>query len=706
MVHLLAAQELKKSETTISEAKDRSSTTQPMSPPKIGTQYQHTSANRVRLGSHERRSPQDATFLEPLVISSDSEDQEMYDTSQGRSLPSPSHACNNLKVRQYSSSPTTSVSVKMAKQAVRTEEKIDLRTCSGARTAFPLITSNPILEPPTKTPSLSRPRELNQSRLAKTASLSSDKVALQLAGHDLNTARPYLNSQARTDLAEGLARACSSKGGSMTLSISERESLVGAIIHVDFSIEEVEYINSKIISVFNIEPPRSTNERVCAQDLMSGRDNQIPKILMACQSCKKSTDMDIGEKLVASRTEFALRSFLQDAAAGRLLSQPAVVRIEPSPLLPLPKAKRTSAISKILLQRSIYGSSRVQGGASFSGMLTHIMEDSLSRRAEWTDCSGDVATITWAPDGGFICGATAHLDSHNMQYNKPGNLVVGSVSRNVLTSVAGHRRRRPLVQKGDNALPSMRQTQDPWIYCSVTSIAYSHELNKCFTGGFDCTVKIWNLANNGSSMDLKGTWEHDGHVNFVITSLNHSLVATASDVGQNAIRVYELNKDDISNSSYVTYSGEKAQELAMARRQDSEVKWAYHPATMAWGKSPTVAHLLLVGYSPRSYDCEEADIPDEKANTGELCLWNIENGQRVSITTARTQNVFEVVWHPTLPIFVAATSPLGEFEDDTRTQLRLFCQSSTGSFTHMKTLDCVALDINEITIMYVLDLLL
>lgn len=708
MVYLFATRELDDRESMISGTRGDSSRTPLISLRALSNPRAFSSERRGSPDLQQSEYAQDA-HPELLVILSDSENQDMDECFRQYS-PSLIPGDVHQGAHQYTSSPTTAVSLEMPKQVTDTVEDV----CSLATRHCCVFKSNPILESPDEAPSLPRPR---RNRFVKAAfptkeqethllpaelsACFSERTNLMLAGLDLNTTRPYFNVQARADLVRGLSIACPSKYSRLSLSVSEKVSLNRAVAHVDFSTEEVEYVNSIIRSVFHEMSPKSADERTSAQILMYGKDSRIPQILKACSS-RKNTDIgSIGARLVARRTKSALRSFLQDAAAGQLSKTAAVVRVEPSSSFP-PAKERYPNINASLFQRSIYGKhpgTRFRTAYSFEATLTNLMEDTLSRRAEWTDCAGDVATIAWTPNGGFVCGATAHLDSHNMQYNKPGNLVVGSAFRKDVTSIPGHRISRPLVQKGDNALPSMRQTQDPWLYCSVTSIGYSEEYNRCFTGGFDGTVKIWELAENGSSMDLKGTWEHDGHVNFVMTSLHHGLIATASDVGQDAIRVYELNERDVSNSSYDTYSGEKAEELAMARRQDSEVRWAYHPATMAWGKSPSVAHLLLVGYSPRSYDCEDTDIPEDKAKTGELCLWSMENGERIPITTARTQNVFEVVWHPALPIFVAATSPLGEFADGVRTQLRLFGQSSTGTFTLMKTLDCMALDINEITVM-------
>ena len=353
----------------------------------------------------------------------------------------------------------------------------------------------------------------------------------------------------------------------------------------------------------------------------------------------------------------------------------------------------SNSIRSILQQRETWGRRRnPRACRAFKARLLNGIEDDFIRKAEWTDCAGDIATVTWIDGDRFFCGATTHSDEHNMQYNKPGNLLVGTAVKKTLKSVPGHQIVRPIATKGENSLQSMRGIQDPWMYCSVTSTAYSHDNRKCFTGSYDQTVKVWDIADDGSSMTLCGTWSHSGNVNFVVASPNHRLVATAADVREEAVRVYHFDPSNITASAFKTYE-------ASVQRHNSSDTWAYFPSTMQWGVSPSVSHLLLVGYSPRSFNCHDEDIPEDRLNSGELCLWDSRDGSRIPITCARTQNVFEVAWHPTQPIFVAATSPVGLFEDWVKTQLRVFEQKACGSFSHVKTLDCPALDINEVTIM-------
>ncbi|KAE9372052.1 WD40 repeat-like protein [Stipitochalara longipes BDJ] len=352
----------------------------------------------------------------------------------------------------------------------------------------------------------------------------------------------------------------------------------------------------------------------------------------------------------------------------------------------------------LLRQREMHGTAPARVARCRPSLKASIyakLEDSFIRQSEWTDASGDIQSISWISEDTFLCGCTAHLDSHNMEYNKPGNLLLGSTTHDTLRSFADHRIPRPKSEKLNAA--SMQQTQDPWLYSSVVSTAHCKKNGFSFTASFDETVKIWSILPDGSSMKPAGTWSHGGKVNFVVTSDHHERVATATGVTSNAVRVYDFDENSISESPYDLYGGNKA----LSQNEDGqEIKpWSYQPATIQWGKAPQVANLLLVGYSPRSDTGDDADIPDNKKDTGELCVWNTANGEPIVITSSHTQNVFEVQWHPTQPIFVAATSPSGIFDSDkTKTQIRLFALNSQEVFMNTQALDCSALDINELTI--------
>lgn len=330
---------------------------------------------------------------------------------------------------------------------------------------------------------------------------------------------------------------------------------------------------------------------------------------------------------------------------------------------------------------------------NFQNEFSKLHEDSLTLVAEYTNCAGDIATTTWVPNNNVLCGTTVHSDSHNQQYNKPGNLLLLSTKLGQLKAFPDHRIPRPVVEKGENSTTAMRQSQDPWLYSSVVCSDYDPVLGLAYTSSFDRTVKVWKIDETGSTMTALATWYFGGNVNFVSAAKDGSgRVATAADVPTEAIRIYTVNMNDLGNSPYISFSCTRTD----ANGSD---KWAYYPATMQWGRGPSCMHLLAVGYSPRSFSGDDHDIPEEKHDTGEMTLWDAVHNQRIPITTAATANYFEVAWHPVLPRFIAATSPSHmKAMPGVRSQIHLFRAQEDG-FAEYHNLDCFASDINELTFM-------
>ncbi|KAI9053876.1 hypothetical protein LZ554_002823 [Drepanopeziza brunnea f. sp. 'monogermtubi'] len=503
--------------------------------------------------------------------------------------------------------------------------------------------------------------------------------------------RPYIPYRRRQTLKKQLMRPSVLK----QLSNVELEFIQGPNFHCDFSEGELRLLCDAIIKILHI-PWYDVSKGISG--LMKVYHSNTSKILREFEKSGRKMFGHGRHEILRTRNIQAILDFLEDAR-DRNVGKEVDFYIASGNIYNGP-----TSITALLRERESDGITPVRsrrGQNSSKVMFQNHFEDSLIRQSEWTDCSGDISSIAWTGENAFIGGALAHSDSHNMQYNKPGNLLVGSLSLDTVRSYPNHKTARPLVAQQDNAensMASMRTTQSPWLYDSVVSTAHCEYNGYSFTASFDGTVKVWSVAADGSSMTLRGTWKHEGKVNFVVTSPHHDRIATAFETNCNAVRIYNFDPQDISNSSYDNYCGNKTAVPADELRRRE--KWAYQPATMQWGKSPGVVHMLLVGYSPRSDFGDEHEIPEEKRNTGELCMWNSLTSEKVLITSAKTQNVFEVIWHPTQPIFVAATSPCGTYDTDkTRTQIRLFGQSVTGQFSNMKTLDCPALDINELTIM-------
>ncbi|KAI0882426.1 WD40 repeat-like protein [Annulohypoxylon maeteangense] len=510
--------------------------------------------------------------------------------------------------------------------------------------------------------------------------------------------RPYLPAEERRLITRGVSRGRGYRIGNEQL----RQP---SVYHVDFSDGEVKYLRYLARSLYG-RPARG--QRSDSEDLRrllkkSGADALIARITDVHRH--RYTNFQDPPLFLLQRSPDDIKNFLHDLHHKHVDEEKKSLFLERDDANSQFDVARTAAVPSLLLAREIVGNrlGATRRYVNFNTALKSNREDYLEPKVEWTNCAGDIMTIAWTPDSTrFICGTTTHSDSHNQQYNKPGNLLFGSVAENTLQAYPDHRIPRPLVEHGDNSLPSMRESQDPWLYTSVVSSDYDPTTGWLFTSSFDHTVRVWCPSEtNKSGVTLRHTWGHEGRVNFVVTNKNKAIskVATAADIPENAVRVYHASLDG------ETLLGYDYNEFTCKRVHGEDYvpsdKWAYFPSAIRWGVESSVNHLLLVGYSPRSLNGDDNDIPEDKHKTGELCLWDTNTNTEVKVNSAATSNVFEVVWHPSRPSFAVATSASQtseKIEEHIRTQIRLFELNETGQYGVVKTLDCPAIDINEITI--------
>ncbi|KHN98231.1 WD domain, G-beta repeat containing protein [Metarhizium album ARSEF 1941] len=485
--------------------------------------------------------------------------------------------------------------------------------------------------------------------------------------------RPYLQHSARQDIAQGVKH---------RVHVARDKVQFPAVYHADFSSLEIAEI-MKLVGQHLSKPIPWTREGL----VQSLRHLDVPQI--------------VGNS-VSGRTKYDVYNLCSDLSAGKA-SHPDDLRVlsleEASPERRA-RNRRANHLPALILARELEGNigfGRMRRYENFQSGFQTYHEDGLSLVAEFTNCAGDISAMSWVPDGNIVCGTTAHSDAHNQQYNKPGNLLLCSTTKGTLRAFPDHRIPRPIVEKGENSTEAMRQSQDPWLYSSVVSTDYDDKNGRAFTSSFDKTVKVWSVDEDGTCMKATATWHHQGNVNFVVAAKDGSgRVATAADVPSQAIRVYTVDPSNVQESGYYTISCTRTD-------ADGSDKWAYCPATMQWGRTPGTHHLLAIGYSPRSFSGDDANIPEDKAHSGEIVLWDAERRCQVPVLTVTTANVFELVWHPSLPVFVVATSPSGLIvEQGVRTHVHIFQldrERKDGAYSEFQKLDCYGSDINELTIM-------
>lgn len=479
--------------------------------------------------------------------------------------------------------------------------------------------------------------------------------------------RPYLTAKERQELSSGTRR------------FEFWKSNVPAgpvVLHVDFSQEEID----QLIAIIQ--------QRTSLPN--SGPTTTLAGI---CSSCDVPNTV---KDSLPGRSEKDIANFCKDIKSKRNTTPSQGQLLSLKKFEPPKPTHDISKLSNLLFARELEGNAgfgRTRLFVNFQNEFSKLHEDALDLRAEFTNCAGDIFTIAWTSTHSFICGTTTHSDAANQQYNKPGNLLLCSTKCGELRAFADHRIPRPLVEKGENSTDAMRESQDYWLYSSVVASDYDVINSIAYTCSFDGTVKAWRVDSSGKSMHVMSTWQHPGRVNLVVAAKDGSgRVASATNQATNAIRIYQFDDSNPNASSYTSLAGAR-------NASEASEKWAYVPATMQWGRAPGTQHLLLVGYSPRSFTDDEEDVPEEKQRAGEILLWDTDENRGVPVLTATTTNVFEVAWHPTQPVFIVGTSPCGNsIEHGVRTQIRLFQRDIDGAYAEMQTLDCVASDINELTI--------
>ncbi|KAB5582697.1 hypothetical protein GE09DRAFT_1076056 [Coniochaeta sp. 2T2.1] len=514
------------------------------------------------------------------------------------------------------------------------------------------------------------------------------------------TVRPYQSATVRQETISGTRK---------FFRLEPDDLQTPTVFHVDFSAVETEELLRLVRRQMGLSAKTRSKKgpRKELMDLLREHGDQLLQVLS-----------HLGTRLSAlpGRSIDDINAFLFDLKTDltrkryKAHHEPVVLSLERDDLDLHGALVRSSRVTSLLYAREVggqrgYGSMRRLD--NYTNEFRKCWQDDLELRAEWTNCAGDITTITWLSNDGFICGTTNHSDAHNQQYNKAGNLVLGSCSLAELKAYPDHRIVRPVVEKGENSTDAMRQSQSPWLYTSVVESDYDERHDRAYTCGFDRTVKVWKANKSGASMDLLGTWYHEGNVNFVAVSKHESgMVATTADVPSEAVRIYHVDDNDIARSPFRAYSCSRVVDLE--GNAVSTEKWAYFPAAINWARCAGFEHLVAVGYSPRSRTGDDNDIPEDRRGSGEICVWDGLTGEKWHLIAGSKLNVFEILWHPTQLSFVAATSPQGkhgvEFDARVRSQIRIYVTApeveyGSRAFSVVQVLDCTAVDINEITIM-------
>ena len=320
----------------------------------------------------------------------------------------------------------------------------------------------------------------------------------------------------------------------------------------------------------------------------------------------------------------------------------------------------------------------------------NVMKSDLRCWKSWTGASKDVITAAWNPNGrSYAVGSSTDLDGRNMQYNRNNNLLWGDITRNQLIELDDHFIERPrpeATEHGEINNQNMYNALDPRLYTTISSICFSGEGDLMFTGSYDKTVRIWDSTTEDKPPKCREIIGHQERLELLSIS-NASctnLLATAQHSAENSVSIYDVGRNN--------QNGRDSSMLIARTSSERSGRLPLFPTALHWGTIPSQTdHLLVVGFGENRNDEMDRD------REGDLLLWDLQREAPLVRLKPSAQFVFDLAWHPTLPVFAAATTPGTSLADrrNTKSVVRTFQPLQHPS--RIMEFECPALDINEIS---------
>jgi hypothetical protein len=450
----------------------------------------------------------------------------------------------------------------------------------------------------------------------------------------------------------------------------------GSTLHVDFSASEIAVVEEAAAKI--VESTRQSRHSTRRRHLrVTLKDLSESKILQLAHNVRRR---------LLCRDRNSVKSFLLDAQAGKISNVPKVQRLAAARTKKESSSRRKDSTADILRQREL-GLQSTRGWKAPSRPLTYQVRskliDTLGLSSCWTGASGDIHTVAWSQDGEcFAAGAVAVTDPDSMQYNRHNNLLYGNLLGGTIHELGEHSKDREKTEGGANSTHAMFVSQDPKLYTTVTSVAFSPSGKVMYSSGYDNSICVWHLGSVSSQPELGAKMRHKHEVEMMVVNDNYDgTLATAAKTSGSAVKLITLDEDDPSTFKRVNYHSEKA-----ALRVDLRIL----PQALQF--EPQHGRLLLAGFGAnvRNDNCFDS--------TGDLCLWDIETATQLNVHGSN-RNVLDVAFNPNrryMPAFAAGCVAASNVNRGTRSVIRLYDEQSSDKYTCPLEIECKALDMNDV----------
>jgi WD40 repeat protein len=451
----------------------------------------------------------------------------------------------------------------------------------------------------------------------------------------------------------------------------------GMLLHVDFSPLEVDQVERTIAKICKApqKPRHSTQKRQIRTVLKMLTESKLLEVAYAIQ------------RRLPARKKDDVAGFLRDAKAGDLAEAPRIIRLSAARPKKANCTVQVDSTLCMLRQRELGSRSRRGCGAASSPLTYQVknkMMDTLGPMTSWTGASSDIHTVAWSQDGKhFAAGAVAVTDQDSMQYNRPNNLLFGSLPDATIHELAEHSTERGRTETGANSTHAMFASQDPKLYTTVTSVAFAPSGKVMYSAGYDKFVCVWDLASASSQPMLASSFRHKAEVEMMAVSRKHDgiLATGAKRNSGSAIKLIRLNEENPSKFTRYNFHSEKA-----TSRSDLRIL----PQALQF--EPRYSDLLLAGFGANVRQDNGFDT------TGDLCLWDITTQSQLQIHGSN-RNVFDIEFNPNkrhMPLFAAGCVAGANVNRGTRSVIRFYEQRTLDKYTCPLEIECKALDMNDV----------
>ena len=346
--------------------------------------------------------------------------------------------------------------------------------------------------------------------------------------------------------------------------------------------------------------------------------------------------------------------------------------------LPVRIQKRSSILRARELGVGHFGS--FTDGKGLQQDLERLTLQDLKPWRHWAGASKDILTAAWTPDGStYAVGSSADLDDLNLQYNRPKNLLFGKVIENTIYELSGHYIDRPrpeTIQSGSNSWTETYNSVDPKLFTTVSSLCFDHLSERLYTASFDKTVKVWDIKAQDRP-SCTASLGHASRVSILALGQDSALLATAQYTYDRPIQVYKIQDQPVVVRHY--------------QPERSKHDLNLYPSALRWGSMSHSSHLLAAGFAENKVD------EDEREREGYIGVWDVVHETQHRVTPS-TQTIFDITWHPFLPIFAAAstTGNRTKLTDKRNTHSLVRVYSPLEGVNCQREYECPAIDINEV----------